>query len=238
MPQTARPVHPSIAVNGVELRYQGASPVKPSVTTEQVAAKTLENGLDEILLAMPDGEGGAKRVLLHGDKLDFSYRKRNTPPQVTVDGHAAQIIHFDDEERSFLEGAKAGFFKGYQDAFEALGNASKRILSTVAIGGGAMVVGGTTYAVVRHGGAQVLLAAIRAVAPPVLKGGMLIAAGATVVIGLAGAISGGFKAVGRKPRPDSLAGVIDETGDPRPPEIRVTKKEGQTTAAAPKTARP
>lgn len=233
MSQTTRPVHPSVAVNGVQLRYQGVSPVKRELSSEEVAAKTLDNGLDEILLAMPDGEGKAKRVLLHGDKLDFSYRKRNVPPQVTVDGHAAQIIHYNDEERGFFEGAKSGFFKGYQEAFETLSNASKRILGTVAISGGAMMVGGTTYAIVRTGGAQAVLAAIKAVAPPVLRGGLVIAAGATVMIGLAGAISGGFKAAGRKPKPESLTAVIDEAGDPRPPQIHVTKEKG---AASAKTA--
>lgn len=199
-----------VTINGVAVGYQGRGALRADVSTEKAAEALKNNGLDEIILSYKNDQGKTERVVVWGDQLDLSFRKKNSEPVVTVDGRPAKIVHYENEATTFGEGALRGAAEGYRDAFDAVASAGKSTISKLAIGTGVVMTGSMYLAATKGAGAIVIGAAV---AKPVAIGAVTVGAVAVVAVGAAGALKGGFGAQANLPRTETLAAVVDAERD-------------------------
>ncbi|HEY9766082.1 MAG TPA: hypothetical protein V6C82_06940 [Chroococcales cyanobacterium] len=214
----------SIKINGNQLQVQGFARLRKDIPTDVAAEKTRNNGVDEVIVEYQNEKGETERAIAWGDKLDFSFTKSKAQPQVTVDGRPARIRSYENEATSFGEGALRGVKDGYKDAFQAVGNAGKQLISNLPIAAGATFVGGTAAVVAaKTVGIVAVKAAFAAMAPAVGTGAAWIGGAAIVGIGVAGALRGGFEAAGKEAKMETIAAVTEDAG----PVAPITPREGE-----------
>lgn len=202
-----------ISINGRQVAYQGIGHVRKEMATETAVEKTKGNGLDEYYLNVEDEKGQTQRVIVYGDHLDFSFRSKKTEPTVMVNGKAAKLVAFEDEQTTFWQGMIQGAKRGIIDAFESLGDLGKRIMGGVAAAGALTLAGGTALMVMSKlgmvGGAG-FSAVIGSLAGPISYGTLTVAAAGIGIIALAGAVKGGAAALTNKPHMETIAAVTQE----------------------------
>ena len=188
----------SLTINGVNIAVQGVRALKPGITIEQASQKVKANGLDEVFFT-----ANGKAYVAYGDSLNLSGLKKNNIPSVTFEGVKADIISYDDEANSVLEGARMGSMKALRDSSDAVFSAVKNIVTTigptVSIAGGVGVAGYGLYQMIKTGGQAGTVGATLSAAPgmPGLAGGVWDALKSGVVGGLkmiavAGAVGAGI----------------------------------------------
>ncbi|MDB5099812.1 MAG: hypothetical protein JWM80_4233, partial [Cyanobacteria bacterium RYN_339] len=136
-----------ITINGRRMNVQGMAHLRDNVTPEDAATKTKGNGMDEMIIGFRNKDGKAERVLVWGDHLDFKFRDRESQPEVRINGERGVMVHFDDEQNSFVEGAVNGVMTGIRNAFDAVETLAKNSIQGVALAGAASLVGGTIWVV-------------------------------------------------------------------------------------------
>lgn len=174
----------SLTINGRQINVQGIREINPGLTIQQASQKTKNNGLDEVYF-----NSNGKSYIAYGDSLNISMLHKNAIPQATFNGQTADIVTFEDEINSTIEGMKRGAVSALKDTGDAVIGAVKNIITTigptVAVGGGAAVAGYSIYQVMKSG---TLTAAMSASA----GAGAGVAAGAgTVGKGILDALSSG-----------------------------------------------
>lgn len=213
MPATIGNGNDVVTINGVRVQFQGIAHVKKDMATEAAAQKTKNNGLDEYIIAFRNEHGQTERMIVWGDRLDFSFHKKRHAPSVEVNGQRGQIVHFENEAATFAEGAVRGASDGFRDAFETLSQTGKKVVAGLAVAGGTVVVGGTIFLVATKGaGAAAVGAAMATVGPPAAVGTAVVGGTALMVIGASGALKGGFSANNNRPQMETIAAVVEDSG--------------------------
>jgi len=180
----------SLTINGVSIAVQGVRALKPGITIEQAALKTKNNGLDEVFFT-----SNGKAYVAYGDSLSISALKKNNIPTVAFDSQKADIVAYDDEANSMMEGAKMGAIKALKDSSDAVFGAVKNIITTIGptagVAGGVGLAGYSIYQMVKASGQGAAVGAVGASlaaspvgVPPGFAGGILDALKSGVVGGL------------------------------------------------------
>jgi hypothetical protein len=180
----------SLTINGVSIAVQGVRALKPGITIEQAALKTKNNGLDEVFFT-----SNGKAYVAYGDSLNISALKKNNIPTVAFDSQKADIVAYDDEANSMMEGAKLGAIKAIKDSSDAVFGAVKNIITTIGptagVAGGVGLAGYSIYQMVKASGQGAAVGAVGASLaaapvgmPPGFAGGILDALKSGVVGGL------------------------------------------------------
>ncbi|MBT9548826.1 MAG: hypothetical protein IV090_25765 [Candidatus Sericytochromatia bacterium] len=180
----------SLTINGVSIAVQGVRALKPGITIEQAALKTKNNGLDEVFFT-----SNGKAYVAYGDSLNISALKKNNIPTVAFDSQKADIVAYDDEANSMMEGAKMGAIKAIKDSSDAVFGAVKNIITTIGptagVAGGVGLAGYSIYQMVKASGQGAAVGAVGASlaaspigVPPGFAGGILDALKSGVVGGL------------------------------------------------------
>ncbi|PIQ26640.1 hypothetical protein COW36_01230 [bacterium (Candidatus Blackallbacteria) CG17_big_fil_post_rev_8_21_14_2_50_48_46] len=194
----------SLTINGVNIAVQGVRALKPGITIEQASQKTKNNGLDEVFFT-----SNGKAYVAYGDSLNLSGLKKNSIPTVTFEGQKADVIVYEDEANSMLEGAKLGSVKALKDTSDAVFGAVKNIITTIGptagIAGGVGIAGYGIYQMLKTTGQGAATGAVGATLagatagglPPGMAGGIWDALKSGVVGGLkliavAGAVGAGI----------------------------------------------
>lgn len=202
---------PVILVNNKKVSYQGVGHLREDVATTDAATKTKGNGLDEYIISDKNAENKAERVLVYGDKLDFSFQKQNSVPQVTVDGRPATMVYSHHEVHGFFDGFGNGLVDGFKKAFDSASGVGERLLSGIAIAGGTAFVGGSVVTIATHGvGLDSVMMAVTKLGPMVATGTGLAAAAGLGFIVLGTAFKEAFEALQNKPDTAAIAGLTDE----------------------------
>ncbi len=202
-----------LMVNGHQVRYQGIGSIRPDITTAQAVQSTANDGYQKYFLESPDHQN---RIVVWGDKLDFSFEHRESVPQVTVDGQPYVMAAHDDEATSVMTGFIRGVGHGIASAADATLGSAKGIIGSIAAVGAVGLAGGTTLALVRGVGADAIAGTATGLAVPALEVvGSAILLG-TVVAGVAGGIKGAIDASERHADSAALADVIIPGAGPVP----------------------
>lgn len=207
-----------ITINGRQQAYQGMAHVRKEMVTETAVEKTKGNGLDEYYVNVEDEKGQTQRIVVYGDHLDFAFRGQKTTPEIMINGKAAKLVAYDDEQTTFFQGMVQGAKRGLLDAFEHFGDMGKRIIGGVAAAGGLALAGGTLFTLAAKGGllgagwaaGGGLTGVIGALAGPITWGSISVAGTALGIIALAGAFKGGAAAIANRPRMETMAAVTQE----------------------------
>lgn len=214
MPTPATPAiasTPIVVVNNKQVSYQGIGHLRDDVATADAADKTKGNGLDEYILVDKNAQNKDERVLVYGDKLDFSFQKKNSVPKVTVDGRAATMVYSHHEVHGFFDGFANGLVDGFKKGFENASSTGSRLLEGIALTGGATFVGGSIFTIATHGvGLESMMSAVTTLGPTVATGtGLALAAGFGFIV-LGTAFKDAFAALQNKPDTSAIAGLTTE----------------------------
>lgn len=93
----------NISINSKSIAVQGIRALRPGITVEQATQKTKKNGLDEVYF-----KSNGQYFVAYGDSLELGDLRKNAIPAVMFNGMQADIITYDDEVNSVLEGAGRG----------------------------------------------------------------------------------------------------------------------------------
>lgn len=93
----------NISINSKQIAVQGIRALRPGITVEQATKKTKKNGLDEVYF-----KSNGQYFVAYGDSLELGDLRKNEIPAVMFNGLQADIITYDDEVNSVLEGAARG----------------------------------------------------------------------------------------------------------------------------------
>ncbi len=93
----------NISINSKSIAVQGVRALRPGITVEQATQKTKKNGLDEVYF-----KSNGQYFVAYGDSLELGDLRKNAIPAVMFNGVQADIITYDDEVNSMLEGAGRG----------------------------------------------------------------------------------------------------------------------------------
>lgn len=93
----------NISINSKQIAVQGIRALRPGITVEQATQKTKKNGLDEVYF-----KSGGQYYVAYGDSLELGDLRKNEIPAVMFNGLQADILTYDDEVNSVLEGAGRG----------------------------------------------------------------------------------------------------------------------------------
>lgn len=207
-----------IRINGRAVQYQGIAHLKTNMPTQMAAQQLKNDGLEEYFINVRDDKGRTHRILVYGDRLDFSFERSNTVPQVTVNGRPATLVCYDDEPTTFWQGAIAGFSKGWTEALDAISNSSKALITNIAVAGAAAIAGGT--ALTMFGSTLGLGDTLTATAGGITSSVLWLGAGAALAVAIAIMLKGGFEAMGNKPNMAAIAAVTEEADDLSPSKPR------------------
>ena len=153
-----------ITINGKAIKAQGIARIRDGVTTDDAAAKARTAGEDEMIVSYNDADGNKQRLLVWGDHMNFSFRHKESEPDVQVNGTKAMIVSFDDEPNTIWEGAMAGMIQGVKDSCDAISTMAKASIQGVAVTSGAALLGGSIWAAASGGTAtQFIMGAVRIV---------------------------------------------------------------------------
>ncbi len=197
-----------VMINGRQIRYQGIGNIKKDVSTAAAVEKTAADGYKKYFLESPDHKN---RVVVYGDRLDFSFLAKQTVPIVMVNGQPYKLVAQDEQDSSWFEGFMTGAKQGIGQAGAATVEAAKQVISQIGVAGTLAVAGGTTFALIKGIEARVITGTAAALAIPALKiVGAIVALG-IVVAGVAGGIKGAAEAGARKHDTKAIAGIVDPT---------------------------
>jgi hypothetical protein len=211
-------VNDQLLINGKRVTFQGIARIKEAsngnattIQTDVAAKATKLNGLDEMIFAFRGADGKVERIIIWGDQLDFTFRERQAPPEITLNGERGTLIHFDDEQSSFVEGAVFGILGGFKSAFDAIEAIAKRSIVGAALAGAAAAVGGTIW-VVASGGTALpqIISAVGFLGPQVAAGVGVISLAALGLILLCGLVKGAATALGTPPKFETIAAIISD----------------------------
>ncbi len=180
----------SILLNGHQLNVQGIQELKSGLSIQEAAAKTAKNGLDEVYFT-----ANGKNYLAYGDALQIGELGKNNIATVTYKGYTGNVVAYQNEANSALEGMKSGSLEGIKKVKDsvlgAVGNTITSIgpTTTVAVAG---VVGLAGLAMYR-GIAMQGLSPMGNMIGDLLKNGSV---GALKVITIASAIGFGVATIG------------------------------------------
>lgn len=195
-----------VMINGRQVRYQGIGHIRKDVTTAQAVEKTSNDGYKKYFLESADKK---ERLVVYGDRLDFSFKNKQTVPVVVVNGKPYNLAAHDDQDSSWIEGFVNGAKNGVAQAGGATIEAAKQVISQIGVAGAMAVVGGTGFVLWRGVEAKAITGTFNALAVPALKIiGTIVALG-TVVSGLAGGIKGAAEVGAKKHDTKNLASIID-----------------------------
>lgn len=93
----------NISINSKQIAVQGIRALRPGITVEQATQKTKKNGLDEVYF-----KSNGQYYVAYGDSLELGDLRKNEIPAVMFNGMSADILTYDDEVNSMLEGAGRG----------------------------------------------------------------------------------------------------------------------------------
>ncbi len=172
----------NISINRQNIAVQGIRELRAGITVEQAVQKTRNNGLDEVFF-----KSNGRTYVAYGDALKISDLRKNEIPAVMFNHMSADIIAYDDEANSYLEGAMRGATEeiGHAVGFVrgAVSNLLRRVGPTVAGAAGVGAVGMGLYTVWKRSQVGAIGTALSA------QGGAVgVATGSKVVSGLVGGI--------------------------------------------------
>ena len=204
-----------VMINGRQIRYQGIGHIKKDVSTAQAVEKTATDGYKKYFLESADKK---ERLVVYGDRLDFSFKSKQTVPIVMVNGKAFNLAAHDDQDSSWVEGFFNGGKQGIAQAGGATVEAAKQVISQVGVAGSLAVFGGTGLVLWKGVDAKAITGTIGALAVPAMKIiGVIVALG-TVIAGLAGGLKGAAEVGARKQDTKNIAGIIDGSLDGENPD--------------------
>lgn len=214
---------PFLTINDKLINVQGIRALKPGLSVQEACEKTKKNGLDEVYFV-----SGGKTYLAYGDRLNLSDLARREIPRATFNGIPADIIAYDDETNSVVEGMKTGVLKAWKDTGNSVVSAVKNVISTIGPAGslvlGVGLIGLSAISLLKTGTAIPLdgatLGNIGKIAIQGALGAMKVIAvtGAIGmgVSGVAGAISGATEAASHDKDYSTIAAVTYEGTSPAP----------------------
>jgi hypothetical protein len=187
----------NFSINGQALLVQGVKEVDPAQSIQEAAQKTKKNGINEVYFTQ-DG----KNYIAYGDKMDLSSLKKSGVPAVSLNGKAATLVTFEDENNTVGGGLKRGALDGIKNARTIIGNGTSSVMNSIGpasviVAGGAIVL---TAVVLAKGGIT------KAVASPLSKilGDIIVKNSGKALAGVA--IAGGL-ALGVNIVSGSIGGV-------------------------------
>jgi hypothetical protein len=216
-----------ITINGRRINVQGAAHLRDDVSPADAAAKTKGNGMDEMIIGLKGKDGKSERVLIWGDHLDFRFREREAQPEIKINGQRGVLIHYDDEQNTFVEGAVNGVVTGIRNAFDAVETLAKNSIQGVALAGAASLVGGTIWVAATKGAAlEIIKTAIMTLGPGIATTAGMLSLSAVGLVVLAGAVKGAFGALQNPPKMETITGLINDqpqgqsqSNNPQPPLV-------------------
>lgn len=212
-----------LSINGRHIAVQGVKELDPNLSIQEAAAKTNKNGIDEVYFT-----SGGKNYIAYGDKLDLKALKKGDIPNITLDGKQANLVTFEDEANSILNGVGSGALGGLKTTRDVVTSAvsstmrSSGTTSMIAVGG---ALGLTGYAVVKgvtiSSGSPIANILDDVLVHGSLKAakGIAITAAAGLVLAVGtGAVVGAADAVSTEKNYSSIASVTKEGNyKPNPP---------------------
>lgn len=195
-----------VMINGRQVRYQGIGHIRKDVSTAQAVERTSNDGYKKYFLESADRK---ERLVIYGDRLDFSFKSKQTVPVVIVNGKSYNLAAHDNQDSNWIEGFINGAKGGIAQAGGATVEASKQVISQIGVAGTMAVVGGTGLVLWKGLEARAITGAFGALAIPALKIiGTIVALG-TVVAGIAGGIKGAAEVGAKKHDTKNIASIID-----------------------------
>lgn len=202
-----------IRINGKAVNYQGIAHVRKDMPMHQAVTTTKENGLDEYYINVKDDQGKTQRIIVYGDRLDFTFRGQAKEPSIEVNGKRAKLVAFENERTSFIEGVVEGAKASLGEAFATVSQLAKTTLGNI-VGAGALTLAGgaTLLAIAKPLGlvTKGFGAVLATMAQPITMGALAVAATSVLLIALAGAIRGGSAALTNHPRMETIATITGE----------------------------
>jgi hypothetical protein len=195
---------PGLTINGKAVAAQHIREL--TVPAEQARQAIRNNGFDEVLV---HDETDKKDYLVASTKLELGPLRSNKPVSLTINGHQATLIDYDNEQTSLAEGAMTGVRNGWRDLSDTTIGAVRTAVGTLGAGGTiAMVgasVGGAGYYFVRSGSINAAKIGakgfMQATSKGLLQGGLttmkvigIAAVAGAGIITIAGAIRGANEA--------------------------------------------
>ena len=133
------------------------------------------------------------------------------------------LLHFDDEQNTFVEGAVQGVVTGIRNAFDAIETLGKNSIQGVAVAGAASLVGGTIWVLASKGAAlEIIKSAVLTLGPGIATTAGMLSLSAVGLVILAGAVKGAFGALQNQPKMETITGLINDQPqgqDQSPPAI-------------------
>jgi hypothetical protein len=195
---------PGLTINGKAVPAQHIREL--TVPAEQARQAIRNNGFDEVIVR---DEVNQKDYIVASTKLAIGPLRSSKPIDLTINGHKASLIDYDNELTSTAEGAFTGARNGWKDLADTTIGAVRTAVGTLGAGGSiAMVggaVGGAAYYFVRTGsvnGAKIgARGFMSATSKGLLQGGLttmkvigIAAVAGAGIVTVAGAIRGATEA--------------------------------------------
>lgn len=205
-----------LMVNGRQIAYQGIGRIRRDINVSQAVAATATDGYKKYFLESMDRK---ERIVVYGDRLDFSFEKRDRVPQVIVNGETYLMAAFDNQPTSLAEGFMAGAKAGLSGAAGATVDASKTIIGQVGVGTAVTLTAGTGYALYKGVSTAAVGQSVTRMGAPALKIiGTVVAIGA-VVAGVAGGIKGASDAANRRHDLKQIASILESAQGSAVPDV-------------------
>lgn len=170
-----------LSINGKLVHAQGIKELDPTLTIKEASEKTQKNGIDEIYFTV-----SGKNYIAYGDTLDLKELKKNAVPSVLLNGKKGEVVTFEDENNSVLNGMGAGALDGLRSTRDIVTSAVGINMKSTATAG--IVVAGGTVALTGFALAKGLVtkSPISNIIGDVMINGTLKAAGAAAITAAAG----------------------------------------------------
>lgn len=184
-----------ISINGRHIAVQGIKELDPTISIQEAALKTNKNGIDEVYFTQ-----NGKNYIAYGDKMDLKGLQKGDIPSIDFAGQKANLVTFEDEANSVLNGLNKGALDGLKTTKDIVTSAISTTTKGVGLGGmlvmGGGAVGLTGLAIAKGGmtslGSSPILNILGDV---VTKGSLKVAMGVAIVAGIGLAVSVGTGAV-------------------------------------------
>ncbi|MEB3300216.1 MAG: hypothetical protein VKO21_12140 [Candidatus Sericytochromatia bacterium] len=205
-----------LLVNGKQIAYQGIGRLRKDINVSQAVAATATDGYKKYFLESPDRK---ERIVVYGDRLDFSFEKRDRVPQVIVNGEPYLMAAFDNQPTSIAEGFVSGTKSGLSSAAGATVDASRTIIGQVGVATAVTLTAGTGYALYKGVATATVSQAVTSMGAPALKIiGTVVAIGAAVA-GVAGGIKGASDVANRRHDLKQLASILESAQGSAAPDV-------------------
>lgn len=210
-----------LTLNGKRVFYKGLGSLKKDIDLNEIL-KAAQDTPDRWKKYFLESEDHAVRLVIYGDKLNFSFLKQEDVPRFNIDGQSFLLMGYDRQPSTAWEGFITGATTGIQKAAEATTEVGRALIANAGWAGASLATFGIgLFAIGKLTGSSLSQVLPRIGLPALATMGSAVGVG-TVIYGVAG---GFMRAAEVANRPHDLK-LLNQLLDRTPPQ-----GEGSGTAA-------